>query len=493
MHGNDTSPRFTTPLRGLFVLLFLVAFMATAGIATSPSASAAETYNVTIVVPDQSPLTGVPFVISGTVTPAAAGSRVRLQQFYGGRFHTVANRDLDADSSYSFAQVFDTVGGRTFRVTKKADHTAGKGISPLRRVFVTGSTMHSSVILKAGNGLTSFHGSYRLTLLATGDLVLTLSSTGRVIWSFGTAGHPGATAVLQRDGNFVVHDSAGKVVKTSGSGGHQLGTYSLTLRETSDAVISAPDGKLVWSSRTTNTMLRATESLRGGQFLRSSDRRYQLVMRRDGDLVLYAPDGSLSWETGTSVPNSRVSMGPGGAMAVYGPLDKVLWSTHTTGYPGAYAILQTNGNLVIYQKGVARWASKGIGGVIGDDYPENLRNAERDSIIDPWRFYNRECTSFVAWRMNSANDVAFDNFMRGGRFGSAYNWDDNARQLGYRVDTVPSRGAIAQSDREGHVAWVSAVGDGVVTIEDYNYSQPGEYDVRTVPTTTYIYLHIRDL
>ena len=31
-----------------------------------------------------------------------------------------------------------------------------------------------------------------------------------------------------------------------------------------------------------------------------------------------------------------------------------------------------------------------------DDYPARLKNAPQDSLVDPWRFYNRECTSFVA-------------------------------------------------------------------------------------------------
>ncbi len=419
---------------------------------------------------------------------------MRLQRFYGGRFHTVAIGQLDDDSSYSFAQVFGTVGGRIFRVIKNAEHGIGAGVSPMRRVFVTGTTLRSSVLLKAGNALISSKGTYSLTLLATGDLVLTLNSTGRAIWSFGTAGHPNATAILGRDGNFTVHDAAGQVVKTTGTGGHPSGSYALTLREDSEAWITAPAGKFLWSTRTTNPLLRKNESLHAGQFLRSTDRHYQLIMEKGGDLALYdTTDGSLRWDTGTAAPNSRVTMGPGGAMTVYGPLGKELWSTRTLGYPGAYASLQTDGTLVIYQNGVAIWASEGIGGVLGDDYPTDLRDAEKDSIIDPWRFYNRECTSFVAWRMNSANGVDFNNFMGGGRFGSAYNWDDNARRLGYRVDDVPARGAIAESDREGHVAWVAAVGDGVVTIEDYNYSAPGEYGVRTVPTSTYIYIHIKDL
>ena len=450
MHQSDPRPRALLLLRSARSFLVVLAVVAAGAVIGSPPASAGGTYDVTIAGPSQSPLTGVPFLITGTVTPAAAGAKVQLQHLYGGEFHTVAVVQLDRDSSYTFAQVFDTVGGRAFRVTKQAGGGVGKGISPTERVFVTGSSVQSAVVLKAGDALISSRGTYSLTLLATGDLVMTLNSTGRTIWSFGTAGHPGATAILERDGNFIVHDSTGKVVKTTGTGGRPPGIYSLTLREDSDLWIYSPDGHFVWSNNTTNPLLRKGESLHATQFLRSSDQQYQLVMERTGDLALYdVSDGSLKWDTGTSEPNSRVTMGPAGAMTVYGPLGKVLWSTHTIGYPGAYAELEKDGTLVLYQKGVAIWASEGLGGVLGDDYPAYLRKASRDSIIDPWRFYNRECTSFVAWRMNSANGVDFQNFMDGGRFGSAGNWDDNARRLGYQVDNVPARGRDRRVRRRG--------------------------------------------
>jgi surface antigen len=115
---------------------------------------------------------------------------------------------------------------------------------------------------------------------------------------------------------------------------------------------------------------------------------------------------------------------------------------------------------------------------------------------DPWGFALRNCTSFAAWRLRETNGAtAFSNHMGGGSWGDAGHWDDNARDLGYLVDDVPAVGAVAQTDagRIGHVAWVSAVGDGTVTIEEYNYYTPGGYDVRTVPTSTFRYVHIDDL
>jgi surface antigen len=115
---------------------------------------------------------------------------------------------------------------------------------------------------------------------------------------------------------------------------------------------------------------------------------------------------------------------------------------------------------------------------------------------DPWGFALRNCTSFVAWRLRATNGLSdFTKDLGGGDFGDAGNWDDNARLLGYPVDHVPAVGAVAQTDsgRIGHVAWVSAVGEGTVTVEEYNYYTPGGYDVRTVPTSDFRYLHLDDL
>ena len=118
------------------------------------------------------------------------------------------------------------------------------------------------------------------------------------------------------------------------------------------------------------------------------------------------------------------------------------------------------------------------------------------SIGDSWGFVLRNCTSFVSWRLNERNGMAgFDNHFRGEHWGNAANWDDVARRLGYRVDAVPAIGAVAQTDagRVGHVAWVSAIGPGTVTVEEYNYGSAGGYGTRTVPVGDFRYLHLADV
>ena len=130
---------------------------------------------------------------------------------------------------------------------------------------------------------------------------------------------------------------------------------------------------------------------------------------------------------------------------------------------------------------------------------------------DPYDFFFRECTSFVAWRMNrDAGTIrpsprSFYNGVGGGQFGGACGWADNARNLGYQVDStegpsadpMPEAGDIAQwthtakkfcSNKTfpGHVAYVEAVYAGGVDPSELNAIDVSEYnynpDIVVAPT-----------
>ena len=137
-----------------------------------------------------------------------------------------------------------------------------------------------------------------------------------------------------------------------------------------------------------------------------------------------------------------------------------------------------------------------------DDYPSRLKNAPQDSLVDPWQFYNRECTSFVAWRLNSENNVDFYNYWRGQHWGDASHWKTAAVAGGVLVDNKPTRGAVAwwsagsAGSSRGHVAWVQTVGAGAITIEEYNYLSRGHYDTRTISSSSSLwpsgFIHVKD-
>jgi surface antigen len=158
------------------------------------------------------------------------------------------------------------------------------------------------------------------------------------------------------------------------------------------------------------------------------------------------------------------------------------------------------------------------GGVLGslpanatvgtNDYPSSLASPAQDAVVDPWGFFNRECVSFVAWRLNNDNGLAFRNNMNGGHYGNAVEWKQNAVNLyGASVySSAPAAGAVAWwnanyhgASSSGHVAYVSSVNsDGSVVIEQYNaYPAVGGYSKTTVTPGSSSwpsgFIHLKDL
>jgi surface antigen len=112
-----------------------------------------------------------------------------------------------------------------------------------------------------------------------------------------------------------------------------------------------------------------------------------------------------------------------------------------------------------------------------------------DEQWSKWGFGYRNCTDFVAWKINSLGK-SFYNTMGGGRFGNATYWDDNARQLGWTVSSVPRARSIGvREGTYGHVAFVESVnGDGSVNVAQYNAAGTGTFSRATTRFGSYIYV-----
>ncbi|MCU1470673.1 MAG: hypothetical protein JWQ39_1822 [Glaciihabitans sp.] len=126
-----------------------------------------------------------------------------------------------------------------------------------------------------------------------------------------------------------------------------------------------------------------------------------------------------------------------------------------------------------------------------NDYPSKWKNVARDSMFDNWGEYNRECTSWVAWRLHGHNKFEMPFHANAG------NWGADAKRLGYTVNLTPAVGSVAYWDTStrSHVAWVEAVNPNkTVTIEEYNIGGSGKYDEATIGTSTPTgYIHFQDL
>jgi surface antigen len=162
-------------------------------------------------------------------------------------------------------------------------------------------------------------------------------------------------------------------------------------------------------------------------------------------------------------------------------------SHHHKPHRQAFAGSQKSGHVRIVKAPIL--GGKGGGADPGDDYPARWKNLPKDAVLDEWKEYNRECTSFVAWALHSRNGFNmpfFDN---------ANNWGPDAARRGYAVNSAPAIGSVAWSNAGtwGHVAYVVAVGGGSVTIEEYNEYNTGTYDKRTVPASAFTgYIHFKD-
>jgi len=122
--------------------------------------------------------------------------------------------------------------------------------------------------------------------------------------------------------------------------------------------------------------------------------------------------------------------------------------------------------------------------------------------VDRWNFYTRECTSFVAWRLNNDAGIGFTNQYKGVQWGNAGNWGDAARAVGIPVDNTPTVGSVAQfppgnqgTGSYGHVAWVIGVNGNTITVEDYrdptayNGYTDYTYNQRTFTTDGVNFIH----
>jgi len=118
----------------------------------------------------------------------------------------------------------------------------------------------------------------------------------------------------------------------------------------------------------------------------------------------------------------------------------------------------------------------------GDDYPWRS-----SSGLSPLRYVARQCTDFVAWRINrdhgsTSAPFKYDwgNMTPGG--GNASAWASAWKNNGWKTSSTPVRGAVAWFNGN-HVAYVKAVSGGSVDLEEYNWNGSGAYHTRTISTS----------
>ncbi len=89
--------------------------------------------------------------------------------------------------------------------------------------------------------------------------------------------------------------------------------------------------------------LDAGQELQDGQYLQSSDGAYTMLMNGDWPWIFRGPPDGSSDSTGV-----YLVMQTDGNLVVYDASGDVEWDSGTSGDPGAYATLRTDGRLALY-------------------------------------------------------------------------------------------------------------------------------------------------
>lgn len=131
---------------------------------------------------------------------------------------------------------------------------------------------------------------------------------------------------------------------------------------------------------------------------------------------------------------------------------------------------------------------------LGDDYPwAGELGMSQGGGLSPLRYFVRQCTDFVAWRLNrdagsTSAPFKYDwSYLTPGG-GSAHSWKSQWERHGWAISTTPAPGWVAWFPGGNHVAYVNSVlADGSVFIEEYNWG-PDIYNQRIINASDAIYL-----
>jgi hypothetical protein len=211
--------------------------------------------------------------------------------------------------------------------------------------------------------LASPNGRYRATVQSDGNFVV-YDSVGTPIWSSVTFRYPGASVVLQDDGDLVVR--SGQTVVWNTDTATAGGGSRLFMQNDGNLVLYNARNRPMWSSvygLASPPSIAAPISVGAGFSLLSDDGNYRAIFQSDGNLVVYNGVGAPTWGAGTfGYPGSSLRLFADGNVLIYSADNTVLWQTSTAQSGGTNRlIMQSDGNLVLYTStGKPVWNSLGF-------------------------------------------------------------------------------------------------------------------------------------
>jgi hypothetical protein len=204
------------------------------------------------------------------------------------------------------------------------------------------------------------NGYFELGFSSAGDLIEmpNPNPTGdQVVWDAHTSGTYDAYASLQLDGDLVFHDGLGNVVDISNTAGHPGDV--LRVQDDGNVVLYDPGGIPIWATNTAGA--GASLFLEPGQSVHSPNGQFSLTLDSYGTLAAYGPSGDQLWSGGISgEPVSEAILQTDGNLVLYGPNNddgtaNPIWASNTAGYQGDTLVADYDGFWINDQGGNAIW------------------------------------------------------------------------------------------------------------------------------------------
>ncbi|BDZ52147.1 hypothetical protein GCM10025867_43880 [Frondihabitans sucicola] len=219
-----------------------------------------------------------------------------------------------------------------------------------------GSTLQGAKSLQPGKSIESSNGQYQLIMQTDGNLVV--YGNGRWIWQTATQHNPGARLEMQADGNFVVYSKANKALWNTGTNGAGSSPKAV-LQSNGDLQVVTSRGVVWHNGASGSSTLLSNTTLKGGQFLHDPTGLLQAIMQTDGNFVVYI-GGKAKFNTHTNgLKGATLILQTDGNLVLYDSAHKARWNTNTYhAGAGCYLTMQSDGTLVLRNKGgTAIWTS----------------------------------------------------------------------------------------------------------------------------------------
>jgi RHS repeat-associated protein len=174
-------------------------------------------------------------------------------------------------------------------------------------------------------GLTNQPANNGATLQTDGNFVI-YDPLHNAVWSSGTSGTNGGPITLQDDGNLVIYHEL-----------WQAGTYR------------ASSATIAYDACRVGNALRPGQTLTEGQCLESTS-GMTFAQMNSGELQIYDRVlGELTWVSGTyGHPGGYAVMQSDGNFVIYSSTNVALWSTGSSGSGATLVELETDGRLILY-------------------------------------------------------------------------------------------------------------------------------------------------